>query len=95
MKYRFDYYDANASEHGSMVIANQRSALAAVERAQMMCEDMRVQLLSVTPVIDDIINVLHGLAFTVESVAHLQGKEAQLLPLAETARELLAELKGE
>jgi hypothetical protein len=41
-----------------------------------------------------VISSLRELAFIVETVAHLQGKEAALLPAADNARALIAKLEG-
>lgn len=45
-----------------------------------------------TPDMIAILNSLNELAFIVETVAHLQGKEATLLPAADRARELIKKL---
>ena len=45
--------------------------------------------------LQDITQSLNDLAFIVETVAHLQGKEAQMLPHADKARAIIKELKGE
>lgn len=42
----------------------------------------------------DVVASLKELAFIVETVAHMQAKEAQLLPSAERARALIATLTG-
>lgn len=56
------------------------------------------ELLDGTPAanvdIKDVIASLKELAFIVETVAHLQGKEAALLPAADHARALVAKLGG-
>lgn len=44
------------------------------------------------PTLTDVINCLGGLAFIVETVAHLQGKERELLPYAENARKIIEAL---
>jgi hypothetical protein len=43
----------------------------------------------------DVTQSLNDLAFIVETVAHLQGKEAAMLPHADKARAIIKELKGE
>jgi hypothetical protein len=42
--------------------------------------------------LDDVIANMKELAFIVETVAHLQGKEDTLLPVANRARQLIAKL---
>lgn len=46
------------------------------------------------PTDEDIIKIMSHLAFIVESVAHLQGRERDLLPYADCAREVIAAMKG-
>lgn len=43
--------------------------------------------------LDEVLASLAELAFIAETVAHLQGKEAALLPAAEKARALIAKLQ--
>lgn len=43
----------------------------------------------------DVLASMRELAFIVETVAHMQGKEKELLPSAERARVLIATLSGE
>ena len=45
-----------------------------------------------TPSMERILNSLNELAFIVETVAHLQGKEKTMLPAAERARDLITKL---
>jgi hypothetical protein len=44
------------------------------------------------PTMEELTSTLRDLCFIVETVAHLQGKEAALLPTAEAGRALLARL---
>jgi hypothetical protein len=44
------------------------------------------------PALSDVLASLKELAFIVETVAHLQGKERELLPAADNARALIARL---
>lgn len=46
------------------------------------------------PSLADVLQVMRDLAFTVETVAHLQGKEQALLPTADRARALIKQLEG-
>lgn len=46
------------------------------------------------PTLTELLATMAELAFIVETVAHLQGKERQLLPSAEKARALIAKLEG-
>lgn len=41
------------------------------------------------PTLDELLDTLGGLAFIVETVAHLQGKERELLPTADKARRMI------
>lgn len=46
------------------------------------------------PALADVLQVMRDLAFTVETVAHLQGEEQALLPTADRARALIKQLEG-
>jgi hypothetical protein len=46
------------------------------------------------PSLDEVLATMEALAFIVETVAHLQGKEAALLPSAEKARKQIAALQS-
>ena len=46
------------------------------------------------PTLEDVLANMKAMAFIVETVAHLQGKERELLPTADQARELIAKLGG-
>lgn len=45
------------------------------------------------PTLEEVLANMAALAFIVETVAHLQGKEAQLLPTADEARRIIAALQ--
>lgn len=45
------------------------------------------------PTLEQVLTSLSKLAFIAETVAHLQGKERELLPTAEEARRLIAALQ--
>lgn len=45
------------------------------------------------PTIDEVLQTMAELAFIVETVAHLQGKEATLLPPADRARTIIDKLR--
>lgn len=45
------------------------------------------------PTLDHVLTTMANLAFVVETVAHLQGKERDLLPSAEEARRIIAALQ--
>lgn len=44
--------------------------------------------------VEELVALLKQTTFVVESVAHLQGKERELLPLAEAARKLIDQAEG-
>jgi hypothetical protein len=44
--------------------------------------------------IEELVALLKQATFVVESVAHLQGKERELLPLAQAARKLIEQAEG-
>ena len=46
------------------------------------------------PTLGDVLQNMRNLAFIVETLAHLQGKEAQLLPEANKARLIIYQLYG-
>lgn len=46
------------------------------------------------PTDQEIITTLKSLAFIVETVAHMQGRERDLLPAAEKAREIISRMEG-
>lgn len=41
------------------------------------------------PTLDEVLDTMAGLAFIVETVAHLQGKERELLPTSDKARRMI------
>lgn len=45
------------------------------------------------PTLEELLKTMAELAFVVETVAHLQGKEVTLLPIAEKAREQIEALQ--
>lgn len=47
-----------------------------------------------TPSLDELLSSMANLAFIVETVAHMQGKEAHLLPTADLARKQIAAFRG-
>lgn len=46
------------------------------------------------PTLDEVLASMADLAFLVETVAHLQGKESTMLPTADNARRIIAALKS-
>lgn len=44
------------------------------------------------PTLEEVLSAMANLCFIVECVAHLQGKEEQLLPVADKARRIIKEL---
>lgn len=46
------------------------------------------------PQLAEVLALMGNLAFVVETVAHLQGKEKELLPMADKARAMIEKLGG-
>lgn len=53
------------------------------------------ECLAVVTLIRDMQETLAATTFTVETVAHLRGMEAELLPVADKARALLAQMEAD
>ena len=57
-------------------------------------ELLREQPQHTVPSLAELLAVMEGLAFVVETVAHLQGRESALLPHVERARRCIDALSG-
>lgn len=51
------------------------------------------QLPPIPVTLEEVLGTLAALSFTVETIAHLMGKERELLPQAEQARSIIAALQ--